>query len=192
MMIWISEHKNFDSYQGGRRFEATTIITVFTSIFLIPMNISLKRGIINMTKKMKYVSVIAMLFYIGFAIITTDMAYAANKNDYTERYNALERKCQKKFKYDGAQSEMNVDSHTEYKLWNKELNYIYKSVIKTLDDSEARKLKASEKKWKKQRKKKATEDAAVDEGGSLHPLEYNASMITQTKKRIKWLIKNYT
>jgi len=145
-----------------------------------------------MVKKIRYMLVILVLVCMGFNVFTINIVSAANKKDYTERYNALEQKCQKKFKYDGAQSEMNADSYAEYKLWNKELKYVYKSVIKTLDDSEAKKLETSEKKWKKQRKKKATKDAAVYEGGSMQPLEYNFSMIVQTKKRIKWLIKNYT
>ncbi len=144
-----------------------------------------------MTKKLKSISIIAILFCIGFTMITTDMVSAANKQYYTKRYNALEQKCQKKFKYDGTQWEMNIDSLTEYKLWNKELNYVYKSVIKTLNGSEAKKLEASEKRWKKQRKKKATKAAAVYEGGSMQPLEFNFNMIAHTKKRIKWLIKKY-
>ena len=140
---------------------------------------------------MKYVAVIVILLCVGFNIAITDIVYAANKDEYIQRYNDLKQKCKNKFQYDGSQFDMNVDSYAEYKLWNKELNYVYNSIIKTLSNSEAKKLEASEKKWKKQRKKKATEDSAFCEGGTLHPLEYNSSMTAQTKKRIKWLVKNY-
>lgn len=143
-------------------------------------------------RKLNGVLTFVMLFCVGFTIFTTNIVCAANKKDYIERYRALEQKCQETFAYDGAQTDMNADSYAEYKLWNQELRYVYKSVIKTLDDAEAEKLEESEKKWKKQRKKKAAEAAAVYEGGTMQSLEYSFSMITQTKKRIKWFIKNYT
>ena len=47
-------------------------------------------------------------------------------------YNKIYRKCKKNFKYDGSQLEMNQDSYKEFKIWDKELNRVYKLLYKGL------------------------------------------------------------
>lgn len=144
-----------------------------------------------MVKRFHYVLAMTLILFLGVSSVTSDFVFAAHKNDYVERYHALEQKCQRKFKYDGSQLEMNEDSYAEYKLWNKELKHVYKTALKDMDESEAQKLEASELKWRKKRKKNATKDAAVYEGGSMQPFAFHSSMTAQTKERIQWLIKNY-
>ncbi len=44
--------------------------------------------------------VILVLVCLGFNVFTINTVSATNKKDYNERYNALEQKCRKKFKYE--------------------------------------------------------------------------------------------
>ena len=86
---------------------------------------------------------------------------------------------------------MNREACAEYKLWDNELNSVYKKIKSSLSDKRAKQLVASEIKWIKKRDKKADKDAAGWVGGTGYTLMYKSSLTDQTKKRIKWLIRNY-
>ena len=73
----------------------------------------------------------------------------------------------------------------------KELKKVYKKVLKIINKSERKKLKSLQKKWLKKRESKAESDAYMCKGGSMYPLVYYNSKTSYTKKRIKWMIKNY-
>ena len=98
-------------------------------------------------------------------------------------YNKIYRKCKKNFKYDGPQLEMNQDSYKEFKIWDKELNRVYKLLYKGLS--------AKQKKVLKKKEKEAAKEAAQWAGGSGQPLARNMVLITETKKRLRWLIRTY-
>lgn len=132
---------------------------------------------------------VMIAFIICFCLIPNCVVSASNK--YMKRYQKLEKKCEKLFQYDGTQTEMNQDSYKEYKLWDKELNYVYKEAKKKITSTEYKALQASERRWIVKRDKKAEQESAQYEGGTMQPLIYNNTMTTMTKKRIKWMIKNY-
>ena len=118
-------------------------------------------------------------------------ASASSKAAYLKSYMKLEKKCKKKFTYSGTQMEINRDAYNEYKLWDKELNRVYKKIKSSLSNKRANKLVVSERKWIKKRDKKAAKDASGWAGGTGYTMAYNGSLTDQTKSRIKWLIRNY-
>lgn len=139
----------------------------------------------------KKVLVIISITIISLLTISVAPAKAYASSVYMERFNKLKKKCKKKFKYNGTQQEMNHEALEEFKLWDNELNYIYNDIYGNLDQKDQKKLKKSELAWIKKRDKKAIEKSSDCEGGSIYPLVYNDILIRLTKRRIKWLIKNY-
>ena len=138
--------------------------------------------------------ILAVLSIIIFSMLVTTVVSvrAETGSSYLSRYKKLEKKCKKKFKYNGSQQEMNYESAEEYKLWDKELNYVYKDIYNKLTESNQKELKKSELAWIKKRDKKAEKSASEVKGGSMYPLLYNGAMTKLTKQRIKWLIKKYS
>ena len=108
-----------------------------------------------------------------------------------KRYKSLTKKCKKKYKYNGSQLEMNQDSYKEYTVWDKELNRVYQEVRKHLSDGSKKKLKKSQLKWIKKRDKAAKTATTEWKGGSAETMIYNVALTKETKKRIRYLIKNY-
>lgn len=106
-------------------------------------------------------------------------------------YNKIYRKCKKNFKYDGPQLEMNQDSYKEFKIWDKELNRVYKLLYKGLSAKQKKVLKKKQIRWIKKKEKEAAKEAAQWAGGSGQPLARNMVLITETKKRLRWLIRTY-
>lgn len=142
-------------------------------------------------KQKKTLLTIISLIIFSFFVTTATPVKATTGSVYLKRYKKLEKKCKKLFKYNGSQQEMNQESAEEYKLWDKELNYVYKKIYSKLTPEQQKKLKKSELVWIKTRDKKAKKSASEFEGGTMYPLVYNGTLTTLTKKRIKWLIKNY-
>ncbi|RKI42610.1 DUF1311 domain-containing protein [bacterium D16-51] len=144
----------------------------------------------ELNKRKKLLTVISLIIF-SFLVTTAAPVHATTGSVYLKRYKNLEKQCKKLFKYDGSQQEMNQESAKEYKLWDKELNYVYKEIYSKLTPNQQKKLKKSELEWIKARDKKAKKSASEFEGGTMYPLIYNETLINLTKKRIKWLIKNY-
>ena len=90
---------------------------------------------------------------------------------------------------------MRQQASKEYTLWDKELNYVYGRIIKTLSASSRKNLISSELKWIKKRdrwaEKKTIQDVGVLDGGTLDSLLIMSYKTDYVKKRIKWLIRNY-
>ena len=144
----------------------------------------------NNMKQKKLLTIISLIIF-SFLVTAATPVQATTGSVYLKRYKKLEKKCKKLFKYDGPQQEMNRESAEEYKLWDKELNYVYKKIYSKLTSEQQKKLKKSELAWIKTRDKKAKKSASEFDGGTMYPLVYNVTLTTLTKKRIKWLIKNY-
>ena len=146
---------------------------------------------------MKYwIRVISLCLLCSFAVgQVAEVSAASLKQTYTKRYKKLEKKCKKLFNYYddpyASQATINQEAADEFKLWDKELNYQYKGIYKALSASKKKELKSRQIKWIQKKEKEAKADAAENEGGSLAPLLYYSSLRDSTKKRIKWLIKNY-
>ena len=138
------------------------------------------------------------IFFIAICILASSVgtfdqvrAEGTAKQEYTERYKKLNKKCKKKFEWDLPQQEMNQNAYKEYCLWDDELNYIYNDIFPKLNDEQKKELTASELKWIEKKEKKAKVEASTNEGGSLYPLIYYTTLTRLTKKRIRWLIENY-
>ena len=141
-----------------------------------------------MKKIITYVMIFMMLITttaVSMAVPASAAVKKQSKRQVTliRSYNKIYRKCKKNFKYDGPQLEMNQDSYKEFKIWDKELNRVYKLLYKGLS--------AKQKKVLKKKEKEAAKEAAQWAGGSGQPLARNMVLITETKKRLRWLIRTY-
>ena len=141
-----------------------------------------------MKKIITYVMIFTMLITTAAVSMAVPASAAVKKQSKRQvtlirSYNKIYRKCKKNFKYDGPQLEMNQDSYKEFKIWDKELNRVYKLLYKELS--------AKQKKVLKKKEKEAAKEAAQWAGGSGQPLARNMVLITETKKRLRWLIRTY-
>ena len=108
---------------------------------------------------------------------------------YYQRYQEIESNVG--YLYDNAYStaDLVAASGNELNEWDVLLNEVYNYIKQTISSEEFEKLRESQRNWIKQRDKNAEEAANFD--GSAATLEYNGSLISQTKERIIWLIENY-
>ena len=143
------------------------------------------------------VSLIAVLLVgIVFSSSVPDTACIAHAKtnqsiNLMNRYKKLVRKCKEKYKYDGSQAEMNHNAYNEYQTWDKELNFVYFKIYKSLSASSKKVLKKSQLAWISKKEKAAKAAAAEWEGGSGETTAYYGSLIVSTKKRVRWLINHY-
>lgn len=149
-----------------------------------------------MKKIITYVMIFTMLITTAAVSMAVPASAAVKKQSKRQvtlirSYNKIYRKCKKNFKYDGPQIEMNQDSYKEFKIWDKELNRVYKLLYRGLSTKQKKVLKKKQIRWIKQKEKKAAKEAAQWAGGSGQPLARNSVLITETKKRLRWLIRTY-
>lgn len=150
-----------------------------------------------MKKIMTYFMLLALLMTTVTTTVTvsnpvTVKAQSKRQAALIRNYNKIYRKCKKKFKYDGPQLEMNQESYKEFKMWDKELNRVYRLIYNGLSAKQKKTLKKKQIQWIKKKEKKAEKEAASWRGGSGEPLARNGVLITETKKRLRWLIRQYT
>ena len=142
-----------------------------------------------MKKIITYVMIFTMLITTAAVSMAVPASAAVKKQSKRQvtlirSYNKIYRKCKKNFKYDGPQLEMNQDSY-------KELNRVYKLLYKGLSAKQKKVLKKKQIRWIKKKEKEAAKEAAQWAGGSGQPLARNMVLITETKKRLRWLIRTY-
>lgn len=96
--------------------------------------------------------------------------------------------------YAQSQYQMNMDAYKEFQKSDKELNVVYRQLIKkystddTGDAATRKKIVASERAWIRYRDAEADAEASVDvEGGSMYPMEYSTDAAILTDDRIKKL-----
>ena len=149
-----------------------------------------------MKKIITYVMIFTMLIITAAVSMAVPASAAVKKQSKRQvtlirSYNKIYRKCKKNFKYDGPQLEMNQDSYKEFKIWDKVLNRVYKLLYKGLSAKQKKVLKKKQIRWIKKKEKEAAKEAAQWAGGSGQPLARNMVLITETKKRLRWLIRTY-
>lgn len=149
-----------------------------------------------MKKIITYVMIFTMLITTAAVSMAVPASAAVKKQSKRQvtlirSYNKIYRKCKKNFKYDGPQLEMNQDSYKEFKIWDKELNRVYKLLYKGLSAKQKKVLKKKQIRWIKKKEKEAAKEAAQWAGGRGQPLARNMVLITETKKRLRWLIRTY-
>lgn len=79
----------------------------------------------------------------------------------------------------------------ELKTWNLEMNTIYGTIIKLLDEESAASLEKEQQAWLKNRDTRAEEAARKYSGGSLEGVEYTASLAESTRQRTYDLVVEY-
>lgn len=143
-----------------------------------------------MKRKLASLLVAVTLFGCG---MPQQVEAAHKKSYYLNRVSKIQKKEDKIMKEseNGPQVTMNMAAGDIYKLWDRELNFVYNDIRKGMSKKKKEALKESEVKWIKLRDQRAEVDAKDWEGGSGYAMIYNGSLGRQTKKRIKWLINNY-
>lgn len=79
----------------------------------------------------------------------------------------------------------------EYRLWDSELNLIYRSILEGMTKEEAENLKTEEREWIQNRDSAATKAASRYKGGTMESLEYTASLADSTRNRAYELLDVY-
>lgn len=109
---------------------------------------------------------------------------------YYKRYQETESNVENMYDDDlYTTADLVAASGNELHEWDTLLNEVYNYIKQTISSEEFEKLRESERNWINERDKNAEEVSNFD--GSAAALEYNGSMISQTKERIIWLIENY-
>lgn len=137
-----------------------------------------------------------IIFFLSAVIITSNSTYiyAKKNNKYITRYNKIDTKAKKYIQkgYDCVIiSESKIYFGKAYKIWDAELNYVYKQAKKTLPKKKFSKLKKSQTTWIKYRDQKAEKAFKEEMGGRISEDMRKLSLIKTTKKRIKWIIDKY-
>lgn len=119
---------------------------------------------------------------------------AAPASKYVKHYKKVQIKA-KKYQ-DKAYNAPYMAKTKEYlgkamKVWDNELNYMYKETKKKISKKRFEKLKKSQRKWIKYRDKKAWEAYDKEQGGSIAGVSYIESIIKNTKRRTKWIMDTY-
>lgn len=89
------------------------------------------------------------------------------------------------------QAEMNSVSYEQSKLYDDELNKIYKFLKQNLSDEKFKELEKSEVEWINQKEKRVESIKKEFEGGSMLPLQVNSAVAEESKNRCYYLINNY-
>ena len=82
------------------------------------------------------------------------------------------------------QIDMNEISYEIYKVWDDELNSVWKKLEKVLTEDEIARLSVEQKQWIEDKEKAVEEAGAEYEGGSLRPCIENDKAAELTKKRV--------
>ena len=138
-----------------------------------------------MKKIITYVMIFTMLITtaaVSMAVPASASVKKQSKRQVTliRSYNKIYRKCKKNFKYDGPQLEMNQDSYKEFKIWDKELNRVYKLLYKGLSAKQKKVLKKKQIRWIKKKEKEAAKEAAQWAGGSGQPLDRKSTRLNSS------------
>ena len=120
-----------------------------------------------MKKIITYVMIFTMLITTAAVSMAVPASAAVKKQSKRQvtlirSYNKIYRKCKKNFKYDGPQLEMNQDSYKEFKIWDKELNRVYKLLYKGLSAKQKKVLKKKQIRWIKKKEKEAPSKEGSD------------------------------
>lgn len=82
-------------------------------------------------------------------------------------------------------------AQTELRIWEREMDGIYRIICESLDDEAAEALKKEQQEWIKQRNSKAEAAAKKNSGGTLESVDYIASAAASTRERAYELLKTY-
>lgn len=113
--------------------------------------------------------------------------------DYQKRFQEVDSRIQK-VKESGVVPNTDTFKNMaeyEYRLWDNELNTIYKDILKGMTEEETEALKKEEREWMKTRDETARKAASKYSGGSIESMEYTASLADSTRSRAYKLLEDY-
>lgn len=132
--------------------------------------------------------------FIVLAILFAGPAFAGNyASGVAKRMAAAKNICDKKCaKEDSSSMYITRAAQSEYiEFLDNELNAVYKRLITTLPQNEKIKLRNQERQWIKTRENAAQKSSEEFEGGSLEIVEYGATYIKYSEKRLIQLANYY-
>lgn len=115
------------------------------------------------------------------------------EEDYQKRFQEVDSRIQK-VKESGVVPNTDTFKNMaeyEYRLWDNELNTIYRDILKGLTEEETEELKKEEREWMKTRDETARKAASKYSGGSIESMEYTASLADSTRSRAYGLLETY-
>lgn len=113
--------------------------------------------------------------------------------EYQERFPQIDRQIEQMRK---SETENNVYSvktaaQTEQRIWEREMEGIYRLLCDSLDDMACEKLKKEQQEWVQLRDSLAEEAAKKNSGGSLESVDYIASIASSNRERAYALLEKY-
>lgn len=123
-------------------------------------------------------------------------ALPKTKSEYLSKMKEVDNESSKldeEYKTDEGmtQAGMNIISGKQAKLYDDELNRIYKFLQKNLSAEKFKELEKSEVEWINQKESKLDKIKKEFEGGSILPLQVNSAVAKESKDRCYYLINNY-
>ena len=118
---------------------------------------------------------------------------SGGKEAYRQRLQELDSQVETMRLQDkeGTTYSMQNVAAAELKLWDTELNTVYKAIMEKLSKEEAEQLILEEREWLNQRDIKAAEAAKKYSGGTMESLEYTATLASVTRERVYELVETY-
>ena len=113
--------------------------------------------------------------------------------EYQERFPQIDRQIEQMRK---SETENNVYSvktaaQTEQRIWEREMEGIYRLLCDSLDAMACEKLKKEQQEWVQLRDSLAEEAAKKNSGGSLESVDYIASIASSNRERAYALLEKY-
>lgn len=129
----------------------------------------------------------------------TDLEEAAVKeaaevgSSYRSHFQELDLQIQKSREKQSASNNYSAkkQAENELKLWDNELNAVYRDIMERLDEAKAASLVEEERAWMKERDRLAAEAAEASAGGSMESVEYTLSLAESTRARAYELVELY-
>lgn len=118
------------------------------------------------------------------------------KSEYLSKMQEVDNESSKldeEYKTDEGMSQagMNAISGKQAKLYDDELNRIYKFLQQNLSAEKFKELEKSEVEWINQKESKLDSIKKEFEGGSILPLQVNSAVAKESRDRCYYLINNY-
>ncbi|MDZ5253792.1 lysozyme inhibitor LprI family protein [Clostridium sp. LIBA-8841] len=123
------------------------------------------------------------------ALPKTKSEYFSKMQEVDNKADEIGEKCNNNPNV--TQAEMNSVSYEQSKLYDDELNKIYKFLKQNLSTEKFKELEKSEVEWINQKEKRVESIKKEFEGGSMLPLQVNSAVAEESKNRCYYLINNY-
>lgn len=123
------------------------------------------------------------------ALPKTKSEYFSKMQEVDNKADEIGEKCNNNPNV--TQAEMNSVSYEQSKLYDDELNKIYKFLKQNLSAEKFKELEKSEVEWINQKEKRVESIKKEFEGGSMLPLQVNSAVAEESKNRCYYLINNY-